>query len=270
MKKSTFLAVVFLLKISAIHQLFAAQLTDIFDNSTHDGSALLTLDDKHTYRPTNAAAWSGAVTLPSAAVVTIGASSVTGFGGNTYTVFTAEAGGKITLYGADGHAEVMTSFVKSSKGNLVIEDRTSGGLTVSSFTANTDAAVSDITINTFGAGTTLNLSADMVPVGAAKPLTLNIDISAVTTLTTITSIPTLTGSGRLILGASLTVIPLAESPRLAAFKGKITTHSGGTTDITFSAESYIWELSGSSTVSYAIIKLMKGTVRLPASTIIEF
>lgn len=256
--------------MSLISQVSAAEWTDVFDGSTHDGSALLTMDDGHTYRPTNAAAWSGAITLPATAKATVAAPSVSGFGGNTYTTLTFDAGGALTLYGADGHAEVITSFVKEAKGLATLYDRTSGGLTVSGFTANNDAAVSDITIKAFGAGTTINLTDDMSPVGTASPLTLDVDAAAVVTLTTITTLPTLKGTGRLILGSTLRNIPLAQSPRLAAFKGRLTTDSGGTTDIAFTADSYVFTLSGVTEIPYSVIKLMKGTVRLPASTTVTF
>lgn len=255
------------------NQLHAAgQWTDITDGTaTYDGTAALVLTDKHTYRPTSATAWVGSdVTLPANATVTIGASSVSNFLGNTYTSLTVSSAGKLTLYGADGVAEVITSLVKSAKGMFIIDDRTSGGLTITSFTGNADAEVGNITINTFGAGTVLSLGVSLVPAGTAAPLTLNVDDSSIITLSTITSIPRLTGKGRIKLGASLMTILSTEVTRLSGFKGEIITATGGTTDISFTSDAYVWTLSGATEVSYAIIKLMKGTVRLPASTKITF
>ncbi|MDP3641366.1 MAG: hypothetical protein Q8R43_02905, partial [Alphaproteobacteria bacterium] len=177
----------------------AGQWTDVTDGTaTHDGTTALVLTDKHTYRPTSATAWVGTdVTVPDKATVMVGASSVQNFSGNTYTSLTIAAAGKLILYGADGVAEVITSLVKSAKGVLTIEDRTSGGLTITAFTANTDAEVGNITINTFGAGTVLNLGVSLNPIGSAGPLTLNVDDSAIVTLTTLTSIPRITGKGRI-------------------------------------------------------------------------
>jgi len=154
---------------------------------------------------------------------------------------------------------------------LQLEDRTSGGLTISSFTANTDAEIGNITLNTFCTGTVLSLGTSLIPMGvAAPPLTLNIDDSAIITLTTIASIPRLTGKGRIKLGASLMSIPSTEISRISGFKGELVTATGGTTDLSFTADPFIWTLSGSTEVVYAVIKLIKGTVRLTASTTIRF
>lgn len=250
----------------------AAQWTDVTDGAaTYDGTSALVLIDKHTYRPTSATAWVGSdVTLPAAAVVTIGACSVPNFAGNRYTQLTVANAGKMTLYGADGVAEVITSLIKSAKGALVIEDRTSGGLTMTAFTASTDAEVGNITINTFGAGTTITLGVSFNPVGTAQALTLNIDAAAVITLATITSIPRLTGKGVLKLGASIMTIPLAEITCISNFKGTLITASGGTTDFVFTSDSYIWTLSGVTEIPYAVIKAIKGTVRLAATTKVTF
>jgi hypothetical protein len=253
-------------------QLHAAQWIDLMDGTaTYDGTTPLTLVDKHTYRPTSATAWVGTdVTLPDKATATIGASSVPNFSGNTYTKLTVAAAGKLTFYGADGVLEVITSLVKSAKGMFIIDDRTSGGLTISAFTANADAEVGNITINTFGTGTVLDLGVSLLPAGSAVPLTLNVDDSSIITLNTITSIPKLTGKGRIKLGTSLTTILSTEVSRLLGFKGELITASGGTTDISFTSDAFVWTLSEATDVSYAVIKLMKGTVRLPASTKIVF
>jgi hypothetical protein len=250
----------------------AGQWTDVTDGTaTYDGTSALVLTDKHTYRPTSATAWVGSdVTLPAAAVVTIGASSVPNFAGNTYTQLTVASSGKLTLYGADGVTEVVTSLIKSAKGGFVLEDRTSGGLTLTAFTANTDAEVGNITINTFGAGTTLTLGVTFIPAGTAQALTINIDDAAVISLATITSIPRLTGKGVLKLTASIMSIPLTEIARISNFKGTLITASGGTTDLVFSSDSYIWTLSGVTEIPYSVIKVMKGTVRLPATTKVTF
>ena len=258
---------------SYITQLDASgQWTDVTDGSvTYDGTSALVLIDKHTYRPTSATAWVGSdVTLPAAAVVTIAACSVPNFAGNRYTQLTVVNSGKMTLYGADGVAEVITSLIKSAKGALVIEDRTSGGLTMTAFTASTDAEVGNITINTFGAGTTLTLGTSFNPVGAAQALTLNIDDSAIVTVASITSIPRLTGKGVLKLTASIMTVPLAEITRISNFKGTLITASGGTTDMVFTSDSYIWTLSGVTEIPYAVIKAIKGTVRLAATTKVTF
>lgn len=259
--------------LSFLTQLNAAgEWTDVTDGTTtHDGTVALVLTDKRTYRPTSATAWVGSdVSLPAAAVVTIGASGVANFSGNTYTQLTVASSGKITFYGADGVPEVVASLIKSAKGTFTIEDRTSGGLTLTAFTANTDAEVGNITINTYGAGTTLTLGITFVPVGSAAALTLNIDDAAVITLSTITSIPRLTGKGQVKLAASLMTIPLADISRISNFKGILTTAGGGTTDLVFTSDGSIWTLSGVTEVSYSTIKTMKGTVRLPASTKITF
>ena len=258
---------------SYITQLDASgQWTDVTDGAvTYDGTSALVLIDKHTYRPTSATAWVGSdVTLPAAAVVTIAACSVPNFAGNRFTQLTVVNSGKMTLYGADGVAEVITSLIKSAKGALVIEDRTSGGLTMTAFTASTDAEVGNITINTFGAGTTLTLGTSFNPVGAAQALTLNIDDSAIVTVASITSIPRLTGKGVLKLTASIMTVPLAEITRISNFKGTLITASGGTTDMVFTSDSYIWTLSGVTEIPYAVIKAIKGTVRLAATTKVTF
>lgn len=237
---------------------------------TYDGSTEIILGDDSTYRPTSSNAFvASSMRLPVGATVMVGACSVVGFAGNTYTSFTAEGGGNLTLYGCDGAIERFVSLIKSTKGALTINDRTSGGLTISSFTAAGDAAVGDITINTFGAGTTLNFADNMKPVGNATPFTLNVDSAAIVTLTTLTSIPKLTGTGRLTLGNSFTTVSTAEVPRLAGFKGQLRTRAGGDTDFAFTADPYTWTLTEAA-VPYAVIKAMKGTVRLPASTVISF
>ncbi len=250
----------------------AGQWTDITDGTaTHDGTTALVLIDKHTYRPTSATAWVGTdVTLPANATVMIGASSVSGFLGNRYTALTIAAAGKLTLYGADGVPEVITSLVKSAKGVFIIEDRTSGGLTITALTANTDAEVGNITINTFVAGAVLNLGVSLVPVGAAAPLTLNVADDAIVTLTTITSIPKITGKGMLKLGASLMAILSTEVSRLSGFKGTLITASGGTTDISFTSDPFVWTFSGAPEITYLILSKLKGTARLPANTKIIF
>lgn len=250
----------------------AGQWTDVTDGTaTYDGTSALVLADKHTYRPTSATAWVGSdVTLPAAAVVTIGASSVPNFAGNTYTQLTVASSGRLTLYGADGVTETVTSLVKSAKGALVIEDRTSGGLNLTAFTASTDAAVGDITINTYGAGTTLTIGVSFIPVGTAQALSIYIDDAAVISLATITSIPRLTGKGVIKLTASIMSIPLTEITRISNFKGTLITASGGTTDLVFTSDSYIWTLSGVTEVPYSVIRAMKGTVRLAATTKITF
>lgn len=272
-QSSKLISYAILLSCIGLPQLHAAgEWTDLTDGiTTYDGTTPIILIDRHTYRPTSATAWTGTdVTLPANATVTIGASSVPSFLGNTYTSLTIAAAGKMTFYGADGVAEVITSLIKSAKGMFIVDDRTSGGLTITSFTANTDAEVGNITINTFGAGTVLNLGVSLVPIGGAAPLTLNVDDSSIITLSTITSIPRLTGKGRIKLGASLMTILSSEVSRLSGFKGVIITATGGATDISFTSDAYIWTLSGATEVSYAVIKLMKGTVRLPASTKIVF
>lgn len=248
------------------------QWIDVTDGSaTYDGTTSLVLTDRHTYRPSSAIAWIGTdVTLPDKATVMIGASSVPSFLGNTYTSLTIAAAGKLTLYGADGVAEVITSLIKLVKGLLIIDDRTSGGLTISTVTMNADAEVGNITINTFGAGTVLNLGVSFVPIGSGAPLTLNVDDSAIVTLTTLTSIPRLTGKGRIKLGASLMAISSTEVSRLSGFKGELVTASGGTTDISFTSDAFIWTLSGVTEIPYLVIKVMKGTVRLSANTKITF
>ena len=250
----------------------AGQWTDVTDGTaTHDGTTALVLIDRHTYRPTSATAWIGTdVTLPDKATVMVGASSVPSFLGNAYTSLTIAAAGKLTLYGADGVAEVITSLVKAAKGPFIIDDRTSGGLTITALTANTDAEVGNITINTFGAGTVLSLGVSLIPVGSAAPLTLNVDDSAIITLNTITSIPRLTGKGRIKLGASLMAILSTEVSRLSGFKGELITAAGGTTDISFTSDPYVWTLSGVTEVPYAILKIFKGKVSLPARTKIIF
>lgn len=249
----------------------AGQWTDLTDGvSTYDGSTEIALVDRHTYRPTSGNAFTAtSMRLPASATVTVGACAVSGFNGNTYSAFTAEGVGNLTLYGCDGTPEVFTSLVKSTKGALIINDRTSGGLTISSFTAAGDALVGDITINTFGAGTVLNFADNMKPVGAAQPFTLNLDPAAIVTLTTLTSVPKLTGTGRLTLGNTLAAITAAEVLRIAGFKGLLTTRAGGTTSITFTADEYTWTLTETE-VDYSVIKAMKGTVRLPASTVVNF
>lgn len=224
----------------------AGQWTDLTDGTaTYDGTTTIALIDKHTYRPTSATAWVGTdVTLPANATVTIGASSVPNFLGNTYTSLTVAAAGKLTLYGADGVSEVITALVKSAKGVFIIDDRTSGGLTISAFTGNGDAEIGNVTINAYGAGTVLSLGISLIPAGAAAPLTLNIDDSSIITLSTITSIPRLTGKGRIKLGASLMAILSTEVARLSGFKGELITASGGTTDISFTSDAFVWTLSG--------------------------
>jgi hypothetical protein len=272
-QSSKLIRYVTLLSCIVFPQLHAAgQWTDLTDGTaTYDGTTTVALVDKHIYRPTSATAWVGTdVTLPTNATATIGASSVKNFSGNTYTSLTIAAAGKLTLYGADGVSEVITSLVKSAKGVFIIDDRTSGGLTISSFTANSDAEVGNITINTYGADTVLSLGTSLIPVGTAAPLTLNIDDSSIITLSTITSIPRLTGKGRIKLGASLMAILSTEVSRLSGFKGELITASGGPTDISFTSDAFIWTMSGATEISYAIIKLMKGTVRLPATTKIIF
>jgi hypothetical protein len=266
-------AAVILVGVLCTHHLYAAgQWTDLtHGTATHDGTSALTLIDKHTYRPTSTTAWVGSdVTLPANSTVTVGASSAANFLGNTYTSLTVASTGKLIFYGADGVPEVITSLIKSAKGVLQLEDRTSGGLTISSFTANSDAGIGNITLNTFGAGTVLSLGTSLTPVGTAAPLTLNVDDSAIVTLSTITSIPRLTGKDRLKLGASLMSIPSTEIARISGFKGELVTATDGTTDLSFTADPFIWTLSGSTEVVYAVIKLMKGTVRLPANTTIRF
>jgi hypothetical protein len=269
MKKITY-TLALLWALSVTHG--AGQWTDLTDGAaTHDGATPIVLTNGHTYRPTSANAFLGSdLTLPAGAVATVGAASLQGFAGNTYTLFKVAAGGKLTLYGCDGVAEVFTALEKLAKGPFTMCDHTSGGLTISDFAASGDAAIADLTIDTFGTGTTLNITDALKPAGSALPFTLNVQQSAIVTLTTITSIPKLTGNGRLTLGASINAIPVTEAGRLAAFKGLLTTRSGGVTDIAFTADSAIWTLSGVTTVLYSVIKAMKGTVRLPASTIIQF
>lgn len=249
----------------------AGEWTDLTDgDDTYDGSAELVLVDKHTYRPTSANAFvASSMRLPAGATVMVGACSVIGFQGNTYTSFTAEGAGNLTLYGCDGRVETFTSLVKSTKGSLIINDRTSGGLTIASFTAAGDAAVGDITINTFGAGTVLTIADNMKPAGAAQPFTLNVESSALVTLNTLTSVPKLTGTGRLTLGNSFTTVLIGEVSRLGGFKGLLRTRPGGITEFTFTADDYTWTLTETE-VTYAVIKAMKGKVRLPASTVINF
>lgn len=262
----------FTLGVLCANQLSAAagQWTDLHTNTTYDGTTPLVLTSGHSYQPTGTTAWVGSdVTLPPNAVVTVGAPSDAAFLGNTYTALKVVTG-TLNLSGTDGRKEIITLLTKTAKGTFTINDRTSGGLTISTFTATGDAEVGNITINSFGVNTVLSLGVSLAPSGSAAPLTLNIDESAVITLTIITSIPRLTGKGRIILGASLMSISSTEIVRISGFKGEIVTASGGTTDLSFTSDALIWTLSGVTEVQYAVIKLMKGTVRLPASTKIIF
>jgi hypothetical protein len=248
-----------------------AQWTDLTDGiETYDGSISVDLIDNHVYQPTAVAAWTGEVRLPESASVTIGAAAVGGFLGNTYSQLTVASGGTLKLYGSIGVPEVITTLVKSARGNFTLEDHTAGGLRVVGFSGLNGATVSEITINTFGVGTVLDLHTSLLPAGAAQPLTLNVQASSIVTLITLTSVPRLSGRGRLILGDTLRTLTMADVSRIANFRGQLVTSSAGTTDITFSADTYVWTLSGVAEVPYSVLKAMRGTVRLPASTRIVF
>lgn len=250
----------------------AGQWTDVTDGvATHDGSSAITLIDKHVYRPTSANAWVGTdVTLPDKASVTVRPSTVANFAGNTYTLLTIIGGGDLTLYGASGVVETITALVKNGPGTLKIQDETAGGLRISGWTANGSAKVADIVINTSGSNTTLNLAAALDPPAGQSPLTVNIDSQAIITLMTLPTIPKLTGSGRIIM-TNIAAITTAELGRLSGFKGILQTRSGGVTDVgVTSTETSIWTLSGAVEVKWADLLKMKGTVRLPAGTRINF
>ncbi len=255
-----------------VPNLFGAKWVDATDGSIeHATGSSFELVDAHVYRPAAAVAWVGTdVTLPDKAKVVVRPPNVANFLGNTYSQLTITASGELTLYGVSGVQEIVTSLVKNGAGVFKLHDQTAGGLRIEGWTANGSAKIADVVINVFGSGTTLDLDAALDPPVGQSPLTVNLESQAIATLLTLATVPKLTGFGRLTL-SNIVAIANAELGRLSIFKGILETRSSGTTDIVITtAETSIWTLSGATEVKWTDLKNMKGTVRLAASTRINF
>lgn len=258
-----------LLLPSALHA--AGEWTVTGSGATYDGSAEITLANGDIIRPTSANAFvSTQTTLPDKVVAEIERSTVAGFAGNTHTLLRVAASGTITFKGASGHLEVVTNCQKDAKGLLTVNDDTASGLSLVAFTASGEAAVGDIIINESGVDTILSIGLSFLPAAGKSPLTLNLTKKAKITLATITSIVKLIGDGALTLGDQLIAIPATDVPRLVGYKGVLTTRAGGTTDISITSDLWVWTLSGAGEIPWSMLKLMKGTVRIPASRSINF